>query len=94
MNESIALSNTRQATHDEISQKARELWENYGRPAGRDEEIWLEAERALRSPASDPGAQPTTDNSPAPARSNQRPVSGATATPKMPGGRGRQRAPR
>lgn len=33
--------------HDEISTRARELWEKYGRPAGRDEAIWLEAERQL-----------------------------------------------
>lgn len=33
--------------HDEISSRARELWEKYGRPADRDEEIWLEAERQL-----------------------------------------------
>lgn len=32
---------------EDISQRARELWEKYGRPSGRDEEIWLEAERQL-----------------------------------------------
>lgn len=30
-----------------IAQRARELWESYGRPEGRDTEIWLEAERQL-----------------------------------------------
>lgn len=34
-------------THQDISRRARELWEGYGRPTGRDEEIWLEAERQL-----------------------------------------------
>jgi hypothetical protein len=34
-------------TQESISQRARELWERYGRPDGRDNEIWLEAERQL-----------------------------------------------
>lgn len=33
--------------HEEISHRARELWQSYGCPAGRDEQIWLEAERQL-----------------------------------------------
>lgn len=33
--------------HDEIANHARTLWEHYGRPVGRDLEIWLEAERQL-----------------------------------------------
>lgn len=33
--------------HDEIAVRAYELWEGYGRPEGRDTEIWLEAERQL-----------------------------------------------
>lgn len=35
------------ASQEDISQRARELWESYGRPEGRDTEIWLEAERQL-----------------------------------------------
>lgn len=35
------------ASQEDISQRARELWEHYGRPEGRDTEIWLEAERQL-----------------------------------------------
>ncbi|HEY0944238.1 MAG TPA: DUF2934 domain-containing protein [Opitutaceae bacterium] len=38
----------REAAHGEIARRARELWEQEGRPVGRDEEIWLEAERQLR----------------------------------------------
>lgn len=34
-------------TQDEISQRAQKLWQDYGRPEGRDTEIWLEAERQL-----------------------------------------------
>jgi hypothetical protein len=36
------------ATPVAIAQRARQLWVAYGRPAGRDEQIWLEAERQLR----------------------------------------------
>lgn len=38
----------REAAHAEIARRAKELWEQEGRPAGRDQEIWLEAERQLR----------------------------------------------
>lgn len=34
-------------TQDEISQRAQKLWQDSGRPEGRDTEIWLEAERQL-----------------------------------------------
>lgn len=33
--------------HDDISACARRLWESYGQPSGRDEQIWLEAEQQL-----------------------------------------------
>lgn len=32
---------------EEIEQRARELWQARGQPYGRDDEIWLEAEREL-----------------------------------------------
>jgi hypothetical protein len=35
-------------THEEITQRAREIWERAGRPEGRDEEHWLQAEAELR----------------------------------------------
>jgi hypothetical protein len=38
-------------SHDQITERARKIWEDYGRPEGRDEEIWLEAERQLSPPA-------------------------------------------
>jgi Protein of unknown function (DUF2934) len=34
-------------SQEEIAERARTLWAGYGRPAGRDKEIWLEAERQL-----------------------------------------------
>jgi hypothetical protein len=33
--------------HDEISRRAREIWEREGRPEGRDMEHWLQAEAEL-----------------------------------------------
>jgi hypothetical protein len=33
--------------HESIATRACELWYGYGRPPGRDMEIWLEAERQL-----------------------------------------------
>ncbi len=33
--------------HDEIASQAHILWEHYGHPSGRDESIWLEAERQV-----------------------------------------------
>jgi hypothetical protein len=33
---------------DEIRARAREIWEQHGRPHGRDEEFWLQAEAELR----------------------------------------------
>jgi hypothetical protein len=44
-------------THDQITERARKLWEDYGCPEGRDEEIWLEAERQLSTPTTpEPGS--------------------------------------
>jgi hypothetical protein len=36
------------ADDDHIRTRAREIWEENGRPAGRDEEFWFQAERELR----------------------------------------------
>lgn len=35
-------------THEEIAFRARQLWEQRGRPEGQDEAIWHEAERELK----------------------------------------------
>ncbi len=34
-------------TQDAIARRARQLWDERGRPIGQDVEIWLEAERQL-----------------------------------------------
>jgi hypothetical protein len=36
-------------THDQISDRAKALWEQKGRPENKDLEIWLEAEAQLRT---------------------------------------------
>ncbi len=33
--------------HDEIAQRARELWAEAGQPEGRDDEFWLNAEHRM-----------------------------------------------
>jgi len=35
-------------SHEDISKRAREIWEREGRPQGRDMEHWLQAEAELR----------------------------------------------
>lgn len=35
------------ATHDQIAQRAYEIWESRGRPAGTERENWQQAEREL-----------------------------------------------
>ena len=52
-------------THDEIAQRAREIWNSRGQPAGQDLEIWLEAERQLQASAPAPAASAASDDSPA-----------------------------
>lgn len=38
------------STHESIAERARQRWEQEGRPAGRDLEIWCQAERELQEP--------------------------------------------
>jgi hypothetical protein len=38
---------TNTPTNDQIKQRALELWEQRGRPEGRDAEFWTQAEREL-----------------------------------------------
>lgn len=45
---------TNSPTHEEIAERAHEIWRSWGNPGGRDTEIWLEAERQLA--AGSPGA--------------------------------------
>jgi hypothetical protein len=35
-------------SRDKIRVRAHELWEQHGRPVGRDEEFWLQAEAEIR----------------------------------------------
>lgn len=36
-------------THEQIAERARQIWEQHGRPQGEDERNWREAERQLRA---------------------------------------------
>jgi len=44
-------------THEEVSQRAQLIWQNYGKPVGRDLEIWHEAEQQISGPAPAPDAE-------------------------------------
>jgi len=35
-------------THEQIAERARQIWEQHGRPQGEDEQNWREAERQLK----------------------------------------------
>ena len=41
-------------THEQITERARQIWTERGQPADRDLEHWLEAERQLRGGSSIP----------------------------------------
>jgi hypothetical protein len=51
-------------SHDEISRHAYSLWEQRGRPDGRDTDIWLDAERELGRPAASTRSASTNSASP------------------------------
>jgi hypothetical protein len=42
-------AHSRQPTQDQISLRAKAIWQAKGCPAGQDEQNWLEAERQLRA---------------------------------------------
>src|SRR6266705_2095195 len=65
--------NQTKAAGEKIAGVAYTLWERAGRPSGRDEEFWLEAERQIaaarepsvaRSQTSRSAAQPATESKP------------------------------
>ncbi len=41
------MENKGKVSHDEIAQRAKQIWELEGRQSGRDIEYWLRAEREL-----------------------------------------------
>jgi Protein of unknown function (DUF2934) len=44
----VVTEELKQWTQDRIRERAREIWEENGRPAERDLEFWLQAEREFR----------------------------------------------
>jgi hypothetical protein len=46
-----------EVAHEEIARRAHELWEQDGRPEGRHEEHWMEAEKQLRGSPIGPDAR-------------------------------------
>lgn len=51
---------TNSPTHEEVTQRAQEIWQTRGRPGGCDTEIWLDAERQLSVNASAPNSPSAT----------------------------------
>jgi hypothetical protein len=99
---STLFGNAQALTHEEISRRAQELWEQYGRPTGRDEDIWLEAERQLRTTtatSSSPAARPAerlNDGTIAPAMKSAAAPAASTpttisSTPKPPRAGGKKK---
>lgn len=70
--------------HEEVSACARELWRKYGCPVGRDEAIWLEAERQVLG--ADPQVTRVAGRATSADALNQTAISPSTASP---GGQGR-----
>ncbi len=82
MNEqSVQSDQHTQISREDISRRAEEIWRNYGTPQGRDEEIWLEAERQLQSPAK--SAIPANEDV-STAKTNSAPASTEAAVKKIP----------
>ncbi|MCU0784216.1 MAG: DUF2934 domain-containing protein [Verrucomicrobia bacterium] len=50
--------NQPQPSRETIAERAYHLWEQAGKPSGRDEEFWLRAEAELSAPASAVGVPP------------------------------------
>ena len=50
-------------SHEDIALCAEKLWQDYGQPAGRDDDIWLEAERRLIAAASQSASMTTSHKS-------------------------------
>jgi hypothetical protein len=68
-----------------ITPLARELWENAGRPAGRDQEFWFEAERRLKAAAAKESREPLAKKvkqalPPPPSRAAAHPLKGPSWT--------------
>jgi len=61
------ISNTKIA-QNEIAARAYQIWESHGRPAGRELEHWLQAEKELRSAKGGPSS-----DRPEPGRRSEQP---------------------
>ncbi|WP_438480215.1 DUF2934 domain-containing protein [Oleiharenicola lentus] len=63
-------------THEEIAQRAYQLWQNAGQPDGRHDEFWLQAETALLGKTV-PVASPATHSTSTPALDRLKAVAAA-----------------
>ena len=81
----IETKNQSKPTHEQIQQRAYDLWEKAGHLQGRDEEYWLQAEAELRAEIRTQGNGPaqsrTATRQPASARTV--PAEGTRSTASM-----------
>jgi hypothetical protein len=56
-------------THEDVAQRAHQLWQDSGCPGGRDTEIWLEAERQLTAGSAEDSAEATANPATSPSSS-------------------------
>lgn len=75
-------SDTRTPSPDEIAQCAREIWTESGQPQGRDDVIWLEAERRLI--AARRAAPPAAESTSSASRQRPRPAARPPSAPASP----------
>ena len=83
---------TNTPSHEEITQRAQELWKAQGCPNGRDNEIWLEAERQLSAATSAPGDTGGSQERGS-GRSQSSVTGGPPVDPKPPGDAPKQETP-
>ncbi len=73
------MSTTHSPSHEEISRRAHQLWEESGRGDGNDTGHWLQAERELRA-----RHQPSGESHGTPGRSVEPPLAGKHLAEKAP----------
>ena len=65
MNPTPSTGSSVRPSHEQISERARTLWQQRGQPSGQDDEIWFEAERQVAEEAERNDSRRTPQPSPA-----------------------------
>ena len=70
------------AGQDSIRERAYHIWEQAGRPEGRDVEFWTRAEAEIAASAAVPAARDITARKPRVAKAAEKPAAKAEAKPR------------